>query len=155
LRLLLDTNILGRIRHPRGNPEAAMWFQQTATAAAENGDELIIPEITDYELRRKLIHLADYRESSDAGISLQRLDFLIGLLTYLPLSTMVMRRAASLWARARGHGQSTASEEALDGDVILAAQALEAEAVVVSENTKHLSRLVKTFHWRELLITDA
>ncbi len=150
MRLLLDTNILGRICHPRGNPEAAIWFQQTATIAAEKGGELIIPEIADYELRRKLLHFAKFRASNDAIISLQRLDAFVCHLTYLPLSTLAMHRAASLWAQARGSGQSTAPEEALDGDVILAAQAIEAEAAVVSENTKHLSRLVRTYHWRDL-----
>jgi predicted nucleic acid-binding protein len=137
--------------HFRNFRKPGSFFEQATIAAAEQVDELIIPEIADYELRRKLIHLLEYRASRDARISLQRLDAFAGLLTYLPLSTMAMHRAAALWAQARGQGHGTASEEELDGEVVLAAQALEAEAVVVTENTKHLSRFVRAFHWKDLL----
>jgi hypothetical protein len=40
---------------------------------------------------------------------------------------------------------------ALDADVILAAQAQEAGAMVATENVRHLSRLVPASNWRDIL----
>lgn len=59
-------------------------------------------------------------------------------------------KAAELWAQARKAGQPTADPKELDCDVILAAQALEVNAVVVSENIGHLSRFVEAKHWKDL-----
>ena len=72
----------------------------------------------------------------------------------MPLSTPVMLRAAELWARARKAGQPTADEKALDGDVILAAQALELGAQgldvqVVTTNVGHLERFCRASNWRD------
>lgn len=55
-----------------------------------------------------------------------------------------MQRAARLWAEARFLGLPTASEESLDGDVILAAQAIMASGTVVTMNRRHLARFVDT-----------
>jgi predicted nucleic acid-binding protein len=43
---------------------------------------------------------------------------------YLPITTEVMLKAAQLWAQVRQQGKPTADNKALDGDVILAAQAI-------------------------------
>jgi hypothetical protein len=51
-------------------------------------------------------------------------DGLARLLEYLPLTTAAMRQAAVFWAQGRQQGQPTADDKALDGDVILAAQAM-------------------------------
>jgi hypothetical protein len=56
-------------------------------ALAAAGRRVIIPEITDYEVRRELV-----RANKQRGIA--RLDSLAGLLEYLPLNTTAMRRAA-------------------------------------------------------------
>ena len=61
-----------------------------------------------------------------------------------------MRRAAELWAEARAEGFSAAHERALDGDVILAAQALSVSGRVVTRNRKHLSRFVPAMDWTEI-----
>ncbi len=39
--------------------------------------------------------------------------------------------------------------EALDGDVILAAQALEVDGVVITENLRHMTRFVTAYRWQE------
>jgi predicted nucleic acid-binding protein len=72
---------------------------------------------------------------------------------YLPLSTAAMRRAAELWALARNTGQPTAPDPALDGDVILAAQALtlNTAVVVATGNPAHLNRFVKSELWQNIV----
>jgi len=58
MNLLLDTGILGRLCHPRQrkNRAVAQWLVQLLRDAA-GGVRVFIPEIADYELRRKLLHL--------------------------------------------------------------------------------------------------
>lgn len=137
--LLLDTGPLGKIAHPRPNPELLAWLVRMLRGRAE----VIIPEITDFELRRNLL-LEGLVES------VRRLDELKAVLTYLPLSTRVMLRAAEFWARARRDGKPTADPKELDIDVILAAQAHEVRGIVVTENVGHLALFVEAKDWGEI-----
>jgi predicted nucleic acid-binding protein len=80
--------------------------------------------------------------------SLARLDELTRELLYVPITTATWRRAAALWAAARNAGNLTAPAEALDGDVLIAAQALEESAVVLTTNAKHFELLsVQVLDW--------
>lgn len=137
--IILDAGPLGKIVHPRPNKEIAEWFRQIL----DTNTEVIIAEIADYEVRRNLL-------LTNLTKSVKRLDDLKRILTYLPLNTKVILKAAELWAQARKAGQPTADPKELDCDVILAAQALEVNAVVVSENIGHLSRFVEAKHWKDL-----
>lgn len=137
--VILDSGPLGRIAHPRVNAEVAAWFQ----GLLARGVEIILPEISDYELRREFLHLEMVK-------SIRRLDELKTALRYLPLTTQTMLRAAELWASARKQGKSTADPHALDGDVILAAQAEQAGAIVATENVDHLSLFVEARTWRQI-----
>lgn len=131
--VLLDTGPLGQVTHPRLQPEVIKWLQslqRTATA-------LRVPEIADYELRRELLRVGKQK-------SINRLDQ-FGQPRFIQLTPETMRKAAELWAWVRAKGQTTASNESLDGDVILAAQAtLQTksfdEVVIVTTNLKHISR---------------
>jgi hypothetical protein len=77
-------------------------------------------------------------------------------LGYLAITTPAMRQAAEFWAQARRQGQPTAPDLALDGDVILAAQATalaiqENDSVAIAtENLRHLSRFAVADHWRNI-----
>ena len=111
--ILLDTGPLGMITNRPGNPECQaiqQWFNTMS-------DRILLPEISDYELRRELI-----RANKQRG--LRQLDQLKTSIPYLPITTQTMLKAADLWAIARNQGLPTAPPDALDGDVILAAQAL-------------------------------
>jgi predicted nucleic acid-binding protein len=134
------------VTHRGGVPEVDAC-KRWLLALAERGVRIGIPEIADYEVRRELL-----RAGKTRGI--ERLDALLKTFEYLPLSTIVMRDAALLWADVRKRGQPTADPKALDADVILAAQARRmdvAEVVVATTNVQHLSRLIDAKLWREVV----
>ena len=135
---LLDTGPLGRLTHPASNPEIVRWLEHQL----DTGLPVIIPEIADYELRRSLLLEGLTRSAT-------RLDKLETTLVYLPLTTAMMRHAAELWADARRRGRPTAGAQALDGDVILAAQTLAVGGRVATENVGHLAQFVEAHNWRE------
>lgn len=134
--VVLDSGPLGLIVHPGGPPvvnACRQWFN----GLLQQGRRIVLPEIADYELRRELLRTG--RMSS-----LRRLDGFAMTLEYLPLTTEAMRQAADFWALARQQGLPTADPHALDGDVILAAQAVsfDAAVVVATTNVGHLTRFV-------------
>jgi predicted nucleic acid-binding protein len=138
--ILLDAGPLGKIAHPRPNKDIAEWFQNII-----NKDFLvIIPEISDYEVRRSFL-------LENLTKSLQRLDALKKILTYLPINTDMMLKAAEMWAETRRAGRPTSDPKALDCDVILAAQALYVDGIVATENVGHLSLFVEAKHWSDIL----
>ena len=144
--ILLDTGPLGMITNRPGNPECQAIQQWSNTLS----DRILLPEISDYELRRELIRAKKLR-------GLRQLDQLKTSILYLPITTQTMLKAAELWAKARNQGNSTAPPDALDGDVILAAQALILEeqghnTIIVTTNVGHLSRFTTVLTWREIPI---
>jgi len=149
MNLLLDTGILGQLCHPNkeANRPVAQWLEAILTHHAADF-QVFVPEIADYELRRKLLHLIGKGQAT--AKSIERLDDLGKLLEYLPLDTETMRHAAELWATARQQGIPTSGEKALDGDAILAAQALAVQGCVITTNPKHLIRFVSAQQWTEI-----
>lgn len=110
------------------------------------GARIIVPEITDYEVRRELIR-------AGKASSIERLNALAAATEYLAISTVAMRKAADLWAAVRVAGKPTASEKAIDGDAILAAQALTlgvASFVVATTNVGHLARFLTAENWKTI-----
>ena len=106
----------------------------------------MVPEIADYEIRRELL-----RASKTEGI--RRLDDFISQTDYLAITTTAMRQAAEYWVEARQQGRATADDKALDGDVILAAQAAtldRANVVIATTNVKHLSRFTQAMLWFDI-----
>ena len=146
--ILLDAGPLGLVTNPRETDltrRCEEWLEATLAA----GRRVVIPEIADYEVRRELI-----RAKRPKGIA--RLDRLADLLDYLPMDTEVWRRAAVLWAVARNSGVSTADPQALDGDVLLWAQAQLVgegghEVIVATTNVGHLGRYVDARTWAEII----
>lgn len=137
--VVLDTGPLGQLTHPK----CSRQFTETIKRLLTAGVTVFVPEIADYELRRNLI-----LERLDASIL--RLDELEMLLSYLPLDTHVMHRAAHLWADLRKGAKPTSDNKALDGDVILAAQAERVNAPILTDNVGHLSQVWRTLDWRAL-----
>ena len=139
-----------RFGHAQGDTCKA-WM----LALEAGGHRFFVPEIADYELRRELIR-------ANKGPSLARLDAFNAAEPdrYRPLTTPDVREAARLWAQARAPKNNTggAPKEALDGDVLIAAQALRlvpaglglADVVVATGNVSHLSRLAPSALWSDI-----
>jgi predicted nucleic acid-binding protein len=138
VRLLLDTAVVGEICHPRKYDDVRAWFARAAAA-----HEMLLSEVADYELRRELLRI-------DSRRSLDRLDELTRELRYIPVTTATWRAAARLWALQRKAGRVTAAEGGLDGDVLIAAQALAENAVIVTPNTRHFDSMVRAVTWQEV-----
>ncbi|MEM7351263.1 MAG: PIN domain-containing protein [Acidobacteriota bacterium] len=142
--VLLDAGPIGLVTNPKRSEMALACAQWLQSSIAQN-TRIVVPEIADYEVRRELL-----RARKTKGLA--KLDSLIEILDYLPLTTEVMRRAASLWAKARQQGQPTAGDKTIDADVILAAQAasLGDSAVIATTNVGHLKRFVSAELWQDL-----
>ena len=114
--VLLDAGPLGLVTNPRRSQQSiacAQWLQ----ALVAHGSRVIVPEIADYEVRRELL----------------RANKIEGLRAWTRLSACWSSCPSPRWqcgkppcfgAQARQQGQPTADDKALDGDVILAAQAI-------------------------------
>jgi predicted nucleic acid-binding protein len=137
---MLDSGPLGEATHPKARISGPiqMWLR----AHLATGRTVIVPQIADYEVRRELLR---------AGKPLEHLDRLRSALPFLTLDVAATGRAAELWALARNEGFPTAPPEALDVDVILAAQAEMAGAIVATTNVGHLARFVDARRWQDIL----
>lgn len=145
--ILLDSAPVGLITNPKATP-LALQCQQWFLDLYKRGYEVVLPEIIDYEIRRELL-----RANKISGI--RKLDQLKSEIIYLPITTEVMLKAAELWAEARKKGKPTTDNKALDGDVILASQAIiiasyKHEVIVATTNKKHLSLFVDAREWQEI-----
>jgi predicted nucleic acid-binding protein len=144
IAVVLDASPIGLLCHPRKSPNAVAcrkWVDDLLQAHRR----VILPEIGDYETRRELI-----RNGNVKGVGI--LDQLPLKLEYLPLTSAHLRHAAKMWAQARNAGKPTAPKEALDADVILAAQALSLnmQVIVATENIGHLAPFVAADSWRNI-----
>lgn len=145
--ILLDSGPLGLITNPSAsgeNRECSAWIQ----TRLREGDRVLVPAISDYEIRRELL-----RAEKTKGLA--RLDGLKSVVGFIPLTPEALLQAAEFWAAARRAGKPTAADSALNGDVILCAQAAELtrlgyDAVIATTNVKHLEIFADARLWREI-----
>ena len=143
--IVLDTSIIGIVTNPKSSPNSFACTAWLKTKLA-NADEIFIPEICDYEIRRELI-----RANKTQGLA--RLDTFKNSLNYLPITTDAMLKAAEFWAIARQKGKPAAPDLSLDGDMILSAQTFILEedlgenAVIATTNVKHLNLFADAREW--------
>ncbi len=146
--VLLDTGVLGLATNPKAVTSGAvlLWIKRLL----REGHRPLVPEIADYELRRELVRIA----STPAIDTLDRMGTKLG---YLPLDTDTMRRAAELWAESRTKGRPLADKQALDGDVILCAQAQlladtypRDDVLIATTNVEHLRHFVVAVEWQKI-----
>jgi len=148
LVVMLDSGPLGLVTQPKATAEGQRCEAWLETLLTRN-ERVIVPEIIDYELRRELL-----RGGKTAGI--ERLDALVATLQYEPLTTEIMRLAASFWAQTRRRGRPTAADLALDIDMILAAQAKTLEErygdtiIIATANVRHLALFAAASPWDQI-----
>ncbi len=145
--ILLDAGPLGLITNPKGGVDAQacnLWME----GLLEQGIQVLVAEIADYEVRRELLR-------GDKEQGLQRLNALIKLVGFAPIKTTVVQRAAEYWAKARKMGKPTADDKALDCDMFLAAQAtelglLDERVIIATTNVRHLSIFAQASRWEDI-----
>ncbi|RYX85098.1 hypothetical protein EON83_07575 [bacterium] len=126
--------------------ECHQWLRACVTA----GNQIIAPAICYYEVMREMERLG-----ANSQINRIRQFCFTTSGRFLSITDGHLESAAKLWALARNQGTPTASAEALDGDVILAAQMqslglLKAQAVLATTNVGHLSLFVNAQLWTEI-----
>ncbi|MEP7342082.1 MAG: nucleic acid-binding protein [Acidobacteriota bacterium] len=144
--ILLDTGPLGLASNPQGagpTEQCNLWLDDRLA----QGFRILVPEIADYELRRELV-----RAGKIKGIA--KLNGLKRSLGFLPITTRTMLKAADFWAQARRIGKQTASDSALDGDMILAAQGAILQdsgrkVIIATTNVKHLELFIDACFWSD------
>jgi hypothetical protein len=151
--IFIDSGILGLLANPNKKGEAADC-EQWLLSLLSKGVSVLTSNICDYEVRRNLI-LESLRKPKVNSVD--SLDELKNLITFLPISNEVMIEAASLWAEARIQGVPTADNKSLDADIIICAQykILEQDypgryIVIATTNVKHLSRFTEAKEWQEI-----
>ncbi len=143
--VVLDSGPLGLLCHSRRS-SITVAGEQWLVSLLVAGRRVIVPEITDYEVRRELLRIGK-------SAALVRLDDLAQATEYLAITTAAMRLAAELWAQARQQGRPTAGDKTIDSDMILAAQTLtlgSQDVVIATTNVGHLSQFVPAELWQNL-----
>jgi predicted nucleic acid-binding protein len=109
---------------------------------------VLVPGISDYELRREMLLTGNTK-------GIVKLEALRNAVGFMPITTAVMDQAAVFWGQARKMGKPTASDAALDGDMILSAHAWVMtsqghDAIVATTNIKHLETFCNASLWTNI-----
>lgn len=140
---LLDSGPLGLLAYSKPSNRIALeaWLMNEVAAGAK----IWISEVADHEVRRELVRLI--QSGKIPANRIDRLDLLQTLFQYLSVTTAMWRRASEFWAKARCQGLPAASSAALDGDVLIASQAAEISATVVTTNAAHIGVWAPVKQW--------
>lgn len=153
--VFLDTNIVSLLCNPNQREEAQKcetWFLDRCC----KGVTFFTSDICDYEIRRGLeLNLLSGRTSG----GLPRLDRLRKdrLLDFLPVTPVVLDRAAKLWAESQFKAKNNKEAKNIDADIIITAQVkiLEEEnlgrrVVIATTNVKDFSAYCEADNWRNI-----
>jgi predicted nucleic acid-binding protein len=146
MRIVLDSGPLGLSVHQSASASRDAC-RDWIVAHLKAGNELLVPEIVEYELRRELLRLNHAKALASLALFIEAIPDRRMLLTSSDL-----RLAAELWAKARQQGKPTADVHALDVDVILCAQVLnivqqQPGLIIATTNTRHLSQFLDARDW--------
>lgn len=149
LTIFLDAGPLGLLTNTKPS-SSSITCMQWAINMMSAGHRFVVPSVADYEVRREL-------ERAGKANGLVALDAWNSAYPdrYLPLSDSALRLGAKLWAQARNSGTPTADPKEIDGDVLIAAQALDtglprSEFIIATVNVGHLALFVPANHWTKI-----
>lgn len=113
------------------------------------GHTILVPAIAYYEALREL----EQRQATSQIVRLR--EFCLLSTRFMPLTTAHIETAARLWGDSRRGGRQTASDAALDADVIIVAQVLSlglshSDYIVATTNVSHMSRFVTCEEWTNI-----
>lgn len=146
--IVLDTFGVGSVGQDMSAPlSLTTQCRDWVRACIASGNPVFVPAVCYYEALREM-----ERRKATGQIKRLRQFCFSEPGRFLPLTTADLEQAARLWAQARNAGQPTASPDALDVDVILAAQSLAlglppSDFVIATTNVGHLSRFVPAEEW--------
>jgi hypothetical protein len=147
--VVLDTGPLGIATKRRGVPDAEACRQWIADGIRHRVS-FVVPAIAYYKVCREL-------ERLNHTTAIARLDTFCYALPgrYLVLTDEALRLGCKLWAQACQAGTPTADPKELDGDVLLAAQALTmgipgSDLIVATTNLGHLRQFVAADLWTNI-----
>jgi hypothetical protein len=151
--VFIDSGVLGILANPNKVGEISdceQWLYRLLS----QGVYICSSDLCDYEVRRNLILETNKKPHLN---SINNLDELRELITFLPVSASLLTQAASLWAKARIRGMPTANDKNLDVDIIICTQwqMLKEEfpnryIVIATTNVKHLSRFAVALSWKDI-----
>jgi hypothetical protein len=151
--VFIDSSVLGIIANPNkiGEPNKCReWLYKLLS----QGVYICSSEICDFEIRRNLI--LEYQKKPHLN-SIQNLDKLQEIISFLPIDWELLKEASTLWASARSQGIPTADNKSLDIDIIICShwQKLKEKfpgryIVIATTNVKHLSRFAEAKNWIDI-----
>lgn len=119
----LDTNIISY--HLNGNKDILKHFE----TLAENDDEILIPNVAYYEIKRGLI-------ANGATTKMSKFLSFAKTLGIAELRNSTLEIAAQIYADLAKTGQMIE-----DDDIFIGATAIENDAILVTNNKEHLGRI--------------
>jgi len=136
---LLDTNILLSILEKSEESDAdSQRVKSKLQSALEENSTILISPVVFYEIMRGLYH-------KNVPEQIKALEKLVSDFNWCDFSRDTWDTGAKLWAKCRKEGKPTAGsnlfDKSIDVDVLIAAQAQEQEAVVVTKNIVHFKYL--------------
>ena len=153
--VFIDSGVLGILANPNSVGEVRDC-QEWLYKLLSRGIYVCSSEICDFEVRRSLILELQKKPHLN---SIQNLDQLQEIISFLPITSQLLRKASEIWASARHQGIPTASSKSLDIDIIICShwQQLKEEfpgcyVVIATTNVKHLGRFAEAKTWQSILI---
>ena len=149
MTVFLDAGPLGILTNPKLPDETLRALQWVLDMEAA-GHRFLVPAVADYEVRRELI-----RAGKANGIAALNAFNTAQPGRFISMTDSALLLGANLWAQARNAGTPTAHPRDLDGDVLIAAQALDtglplAEIVIATVNVSHISLFAPAAFWSNI-----